>query len=73
MDGKIEPTGVTEMAPGSQKGLQVVVDDAEAARRQLLARAVAATEVEVPPWGRFVRFNDPDGNTWALHQPLATG
>ncbi len=66
-------TGVTEMTPGSQKGLQVVIDDAEAARRQLLARGVAASEVEVLPWGYFVRFSDPDGNTWALQQPLTTG
>ncbi len=66
-------TGVTEMTPGSQKGLQVVIDDAEAALRQLLARGVAASEVEVLPWGYFVRFSDPDGNTWALQQPLTTG
>src|SRR5262249_57246094 len=44
-------TGVTEMPPGSQKGVQVVVADVEAARRQLLARGVPATEVAVQPLG----------------------
>src|SRR5262252_3620928 len=35
-------TGVTEMAPGSQKGVQVVVEDAAAARKHLIARGVQA-------------------------------
>src|SRR5256886_6311667 len=61
-------TGVTEMAPGSQKGVQVVVEDVEAARRELIGRGVAASEVDVQPWGSFVTFSDPDGNTWALQQ-----
>jgi catechol 2,3-dioxygenase-like lactoylglutathione lyase family enzyme len=61
-------TGVTQMAPGSQKGVQVVVDDVAAARRQLIAGGVAASEVDVQPWGSFVTFSDPDGNTWALQQ-----
>jgi catechol 2,3-dioxygenase-like lactoylglutathione lyase family enzyme len=61
-------TGVTEMAPGSQKGLQVVVADVAAARAQLLERGVAASEVDVQPWGSFVTFADPDGNTWSLQQ-----
>lgn len=60
--------GVTEMAPGSQQGLQVVVADAAAAREQLIARGVDASEVDVQPWGSFVTFADPDGNTWALQQ-----
>jgi catechol 2,3-dioxygenase-like lactoylglutathione lyase family enzyme len=61
-------TGITEMAPGSQKGVQVVVADAEAARAQLLAQGVAASEVDVQPWGSFVTFSDPDGNRWTLQQ-----
>ena len=61
-------TGITEMAPGSQKGVQVVVADVEAARRELLAHGVQASEVDVQPWGSFVTFSDPDGNTWALQQ-----
>jgi len=61
-------TGVTEMPPGSQKGVQVVVEDVEAARRQLVDRGVEASEVDVQPWGSFVTFSDPDGNSWALQQ-----
>jgi catechol 2,3-dioxygenase-like lactoylglutathione lyase family enzyme len=61
-------TGITEMAPGSQKGVQVVVADVEAARRELVARGVQASEVDAQPWGLFVYFSDPDGNTWALQQ-----
>ena len=62
-------TGTTEMTPGSQKGLQVVVADVALARRELIARGVAASDVDVQPWGSFVTFSDPDGNTWALQQP----
>jgi catechol 2,3-dioxygenase-like lactoylglutathione lyase family enzyme len=61
-------TGITEMAPGSQKGVQVVVEDVAAARQHLIANGVAASEVDVQPWGSFVTFSDPDGNTWALQQ-----
>jgi catechol 2,3-dioxygenase-like lactoylglutathione lyase family enzyme len=61
-------TGITEMLPGSQRGLQIVVDDVEAARRSLIGRGVQASEVDVQPWGSFVTFSDPDGNTWALQQ-----
>ncbi|MCS5716670.1 glyoxalase superfamily protein [Herbiconiux sp. CPCC 205763] len=60
--------GITEMAPGSQKGVQIVVADADAAREHLLANNVPASEVDEQDWGRFVYFSDPDGNTWALQQ-----
>jgi predicted enzyme related to lactoylglutathione lyase len=61
-------TGITEMPPGSQKGLQVVVDDVEAVRRELVDRGVNASEVQAFPWGSFTFFSDPDGNTWAVQQ-----
>jgi catechol 2,3-dioxygenase-like lactoylglutathione lyase family enzyme len=61
-------TSITEMPPGSQQGLQVVVDDVESARRELIGNGVAASEVDVAPWGSFVTFSDPDGNTWSLQQ-----
>ncbi len=61
-------TGITEMAPGSQKGLQMVVADARAAREELLSRGVEASEVQDLPWGSFTFFADPDGNTWAIQQ-----
>ena len=61
-------TGVTTMPPGTQRGVQVVVADVEAARKELVGRGVEASEVDVQPWGSFVTFSDPDGNTWALQQ-----
>ncbi|HEY1324438.1 MAG TPA: VOC family protein, partial [Streptosporangiaceae bacterium] len=45
-------TGVTEMPPGSQKGVQVVVADVEAARGELVAHGVQASDVDVQPWDR---------------------
>jgi catechol 2,3-dioxygenase-like lactoylglutathione lyase family enzyme len=60
--------GITQMPPGSQKGVQVVVADVGAARQDLLAHGVQASDVDVQPWGSFVTFSDPDGNTWALQQ-----
>jgi catechol 2,3-dioxygenase-like lactoylglutathione lyase family enzyme len=60
--------GLTQAAPGSVEGLQVVVDDADAARAQLLERGVEASDVQDFPWGRFVFFSDPDGNRWAVQQ-----
>lgn len=61
-------TGITDMAPGSQRGVQMVVADVAAARDGLLARGVKASEIDVQPWGSFVTFSDPDGNTWSLQQ-----
>ena len=45
-----------------------MVADVEAARQQLIANGVQASEVDVQPWGSFVTFSDPDGNTCALKQ-----
>jgi predicted enzyme related to lactoylglutathione lyase len=61
-------TGITEMAPGSVKGLQMVVIDIEAIREELAGRGVEVSEIEDMPWGSFVYFSDPDGNSWALQQ-----
>jgi predicted enzyme related to lactoylglutathione lyase len=61
-------TGITQMPPGSQKGVQIVVADADAARAHLVANGVDASDVDDQPWGRFVYFADPDGNTWSLQQ-----
>jgi catechol 2,3-dioxygenase-like lactoylglutathione lyase family enzyme len=61
-------TGITEMTPGSQKGLQLVVDDVEAVRDALHGRGVTTTDVDDQPWGRFIFFSDPDGNSWAIQQ-----
>jgi catechol 2,3-dioxygenase-like lactoylglutathione lyase family enzyme len=60
--------GITDMPPGSQRGVQMVVADADAAHKELADRGVEVSEVDDQPWGRFVYFADPDGNTWALQQ-----
>ena len=61
-------TGLTEMAPGSQKGLQVVVEDVAAVREELMSRGVETGDVDVQAWGSFIYFADPDGNTWSVQQ-----
>jgi predicted enzyme related to lactoylglutathione lyase len=60
--------GLPNSEPGSVKGLQLVVDDIEAARAELEARGVEVSEIDAPPWGRFAYFGDPDGNGWVLQQ-----
>jgi catechol 2,3-dioxygenase-like lactoylglutathione lyase family enzyme len=60
--------GVVEMEPGTQRGLMMVIDDADAARAELAGRGVPVSDVDEQEWGRFVYFSDPDGNTWALQQ-----
>lgn len=58
-------TGITAKEPGTQE-IQVVVPDAAAARKQLLDAGVQVGDVDVQPWGDFVHFRDPDGNSWSL-------
>lgn len=59
-------SGTHQMAPGSIEGLQMVVDDAEASRKDLAHRGVQVSDIAEFPWGTFVFFKDPDGNGWAL-------
>lgn len=61
-------TGLTDAAPGSARGLQLVVDDAAAAHAELAGRGVEVSDLQEFPWGRFVFFADPDGNTWAVQE-----
>ncbi len=76
--------GMTEMAPGSLKGLQLVVSDVAAAREQLVSRGVEVSPVQhfengVPadgpggPWNSFIFLSDPDGNSWAVQERPAEG
>jgi catechol 2,3-dioxygenase-like lactoylglutathione lyase family enzyme len=58
--------GIVDTPPGSLAGLQLVVEDARAARAELVARGIEATEVEDLPWGSFTYFRDPDGNRWSV-------
>jgi catechol 2,3-dioxygenase-like lactoylglutathione lyase family enzyme len=74
--------GMSEMAPGSLKGVQLVVRDLRAARAELVERGVDVSEIQVfgPQGPRpaeddddlhnvgFAFFEDPDGNSWALQQ-----
>jgi catechol 2,3-dioxygenase-like lactoylglutathione lyase family enzyme len=65
--------GLTTMVPGSLEGLQLVVDDADAAHDELAARGVEVSDVDEQPWGRFVYFKDPDGNAWNVQQIVRPG
>jgi predicted enzyme related to lactoylglutathione lyase len=61
-------TGLSDAAPGSARGLQLVVGDIQEARAELVARGAEVSEVQTFPWGSFVFFADPDGNQWAVQQ-----
>ena len=75
-------TGLSKAEPGSSKGLQLVVNDIDAAREQLVKGGVAVSEVQhfengvATPgpdpghadYGSFVFFDDPDGNSWAVQE-----
>jgi catechol 2,3-dioxygenase-like lactoylglutathione lyase family enzyme len=66
-------TGLPLGEPGSTKGLQLVVEDIDTARRELADRGVEITDVqqlgpEGSPGSRFAFFSDPDGNGWSLQE-----
>ena len=63
-------TGYIDAAPGSIQGLQLNVDDADAAHAFLRDRGVEDSAIETDPWGRFCFFSDPDGNRWSVHEPV---
>jgi catechol 2,3-dioxygenase-like lactoylglutathione lyase family enzyme len=76
-------SGLVDMPPGSNKGMQLVVDDVEAARAELASRGVDVSPVrhmqdgewaDGPggPWNSFVFFSDPDGNAWAVQEKPAS-
>jgi predicted enzyme related to lactoylglutathione lyase len=60
--------GLDMMPLGSSQMIQVVVPDAEAARRHLVEREIECSEIDEQAWGRFVGFADPDGNRWVLQE-----
>ncbi len=60
---------LADAAPGSVRGLHLVVADAVAAREELARRGVPVDDVdEVGRGVKYVRFSDPDGNTWVLQE-----
>ena len=59
--------------PGSVKGVQLVVEDVDAVREELAGRGVPVGEVqqlgpEGSPGSRYLFFEDPDGNGWAVQE-----
>jgi catechol 2,3-dioxygenase-like lactoylglutathione lyase family enzyme len=71
--------GITTAEPGSVQRLELVVDDIDAARNDLINRGVDVSEVfeQRPPGlesapGRsyfaLASFSDPDGNGWLLQE-----
>jgi catechol 2,3-dioxygenase-like lactoylglutathione lyase family enzyme len=60
--------GISDMPAGSLRALQVVVASADEALADLRGRGVEASDVDDQPWGRFVYFADPDGNTWSVQE-----
>jgi catechol 2,3-dioxygenase-like lactoylglutathione lyase family enzyme len=61
-------TGLAEMEPGSIKGLQLVVDDMDAALADLGGRGLELGEVQTVGGFKFAFFDDPDGNGWAVQE-----
>lgn len=61
--------GIVDSEPGSLAGVQLVVDDIEAARAELAGRGVEVSDVSTGPGGAFVFFADPDGNRWSVQDP----
>jgi len=60
---------ISEVKPGSVKGLHLVVKDIRQVREMLAGRGVAVGEVVEYPRGiKYVYFSDPDGNSWALQE-----
>lgn len=65
--------GLQMMPEGSTQFVQAVVDDADKALAYLKERSVECEGVDEQPWGRFVYFQDPDGNKWSLQQIVRPG
>jgi catechol 2,3-dioxygenase-like lactoylglutathione lyase family enzyme len=65
-----------EMAPGSMRGIQLVVANGRAARAELTGRGVDCSEImtfDERDGGTFFGFADPDGNTWAVQELRVRG
>ncbi len=60
--------GITDMVPGSVKGLHLVVADMGAARTALVQRGLPVGEVSDMGGVLFAEFSDPDGNLWLLQE-----
>lgn len=63
--------GMSNLPPGTIKGLILVVDSADEAKADLNKRGIETSDVEPQPWGKHVYFSDPDGNSWTLQESYA--
>jgi catechol 2,3-dioxygenase-like lactoylglutathione lyase family enzyme len=61
------------MSPGSLKGLVLESDDLDDDAVALGAKGLTVSEVQSAPWGRFVTFEDPDGNGIVLQEAAPSG
>jgi catechol 2,3-dioxygenase-like lactoylglutathione lyase family enzyme len=72
-------TGLSAAAPGSVKGMQLVVSDIEAAHTQLVEHGVEVSPIrhmdngtwvdgKGEAWNSFLFFDDPDGNSWTVQE-----
>ncbi|MBX3066317.1 MAG: VOC family protein [Anaerolineae bacterium] len=60
---------ISEMKPGSIKGLHLVVKDVSEVRELLLNRGVDVSDiVEYDRGIKSAFFSDPDGNSWELQE-----
>jgi catechol 2,3-dioxygenase-like lactoylglutathione lyase family enzyme len=59
---------ITDMIPGSVKGLHLVVDDMASTRAALTKRGIKLSDVDDLGGVLYSYFSDPDGNMWALQQ-----
>jgi predicted enzyme related to lactoylglutathione lyase len=64
--------GISDAPPGTAR-VQVVVASADDAHAELTRRGAAVSPVQDFPWGRFVFFEDPDGNRWSIQQLVRRG
>jgi catechol 2,3-dioxygenase-like lactoylglutathione lyase family enzyme len=74
--------GITDAAPGSVRGMHLVVTDIAAARAELVERGLEVSQIrhlkmgewlpgpdpEHSDYNSFADFSDPDGNTWILQE-----
>jgi catechol 2,3-dioxygenase-like lactoylglutathione lyase family enzyme len=61
------------MPPGSTKGTVLESDDLDADVAALKAKGVAIEGgIQSQPWGRYVTFDDPDGNGIVLQETAAS-
>ncbi|HEX8681453.1 MAG TPA: VOC family protein [Ardenticatenaceae bacterium] len=59
---------ISAMQPGSVKALHLVVADISKVREILAGRGVEVGEIDDLGGIKYVRFSDPDGNSWLLQE-----